>query len=167
MNTWPAQDTNSLNAFYGSPDNGSGQPSPDFEAQHLVSIAPPYSMVLAWDISKPVFHIRVNKKCADSLLRVLTRIGQEVTAADREKYQLNRYGGAYSFRLMRGLGRLSVHSWGAAIDLAPELNPLGAEYGSRPNMMPQQAVRLFQDEGWGWGGQWRRADAQHFQAAHV
>lgn len=164
---WPKQDTASMNAFYGNPDiNGDGLPDAAFESKHLTFIIPPYPMVLAWNM-KPITRLKVNKECAGSLLAVLDRIGKDFTHAEREKFHLNRFGGCYNFRPIRGGARLSIHSWGAAIDLAPELNPLGVEYGSRPNMMPLKAVAAFEDRGAAWGGRWSRGDCQHFQFATV
>ena len=54
-----------------------------------------------------------------------------------------------------------------AIDLAPALNPFKVAYGSRPNMMPMQVVKIFEAEGWVWGGLWSNGDAMHFQAAKI
>ena len=31
-------------------------------------------------------------------------------------------------------------------------------------MMPMKVVRIFESEGWGWGGEWHRPDAMHFEA---
>lgn len=154
-----------MNAFYGNPDNDSnGQPDIDFESRFLTTIVPPYAMWFSWN-TVPVGKIRIHKKCSESLLAALTQIGKDFSVAEREKFQLDRLGGGYTFRLMRGANRLSIHSWGAAVDLAPALNPMGIEYGTRPNMMPQKAVKAFQAQGWEWGGLWHNPDGMHFQAA--
>lgn len=167
MNIWPSQSQNALKAFYGDPDtNADGLPDADFESKYLTFIAPGYPMFLAWNM-QPITRIKVNKRCAESLQSILIEIGRNFTLAERQKYQIDRFGGCYNFRTMRGLSALSVHSYGAAIDLAPELNPLGAEYGSKPNMIPLKAVSIFESYGWAWGGRWHRPDAQHFQAASV
>ncbi len=162
---WPKQDKISMIAFYGNPDDDSnGQPDLEFETRYLTTIIPPYSMTFSWN-AVPVGKIKIHKKCADSLLAALTQIGKDFTFAERQKYQLDRLGGGYNFRLMRGANALSIHSWGAAVDLAPELNPLGVEYGSRPNMMPQKAIAAFKAQGWENGALWHRPDPMHFQAA--
>ncbi len=162
MNIWPAQ--GALAAFYGNPDvNGDGLPDKAWEAANIVRIAPPYPLFLAWAPTTHVSGIAVHKKCADSLTRILTRIGTELTEAERRRFQLDMYGGCFNYRLMRGSTNLSVHSYGAAIDLAPAINSLGAEWGSKENMMPQKVVQMFNKEGAVWGGIWRRPDAQHFQ----
>ncbi len=160
---WPK--ANKLIEFYGNPDmDANGLPDPIWERENIVRIAPPYNMVLAWDTTRAVSRIAVHKKCEKSLRRILTKIAEEFDAKDRAYYQLDRFGGCYNFRLMRGGVRLSVHSYGAAIDLAPELNGLGVKYKPDSRMMPMKAVRIFEAEGWAWGGDWHRPDAMHFEA---
>lgn len=161
MNSWPQQDKASLDAYFGRPDaNGDGLPDRDWEARNLTLVAPPYPMVLAWDLDKPVRVIRCHKKVAPSLLRVLGRIAAHYGSdAAIRQHGLHLYGGAYCFRVMRGGHALSVHSWGAAIDLDPAHNP----FGGHPAMDPQ-VVGLFAAEGWVWGGDWTRRDGMHFQA---
>lgn len=160
---WPK--ANKMIEFYGNPDmDANGLPDPIWERENIVRIAPPYNMVLAWDTTRAVSRIAVHKKCEKSLRRILTKIAEEFDAKDRAYYQLDRFGGCYNFRLMRGGVRLSVHSYGAAIDLAPELNGLGVKYKPDSRMMPMKAVRIFEADGWGWGGDWHRPDAMHFEA---
>jgi len=160
---WPKPDQ--LIEYYGNPDiNGDGLPDPIWERDNIVRIAPPYPMVLAWDTRRDVSRIAVHKKCEKSLRRILTKIAEEFSAQERAYHQLDRFGGCYNFRLMRGSNRLSVHSYGAAIDLAPELNGLGVKYKPNSRMMPMKVIRIFESEGWGWGGEWHRPDAMHFEA---
>lgn len=164
MTDWPNQSIAALNKFYGNPDNGSGSADLDWQRANLTTIVPPYAMF--YD-GKKVGKITVHKKVADSLLRVLTKIGSEFSAAQRKQYGLDQFGGVFNFRRKRGGTGLSTHSWAIAIDLAVALNGFGVKYGSKPNMMPMRVVEIFQEEGWTWGGLWSNADAMHFQAADV
>jgi hypothetical protein len=67
---WPLQ--RDCPAFYGNPDpNGDGVPDRAWEDEHLTAIKPPWTMCLAWDLTKAVRTIRVHKRCAESLARVL------------------------------------------------------------------------------------------------
>lgn len=167
MTNWPKQNAAAMNAFYGSPDaNKDGSPDVKWEAANLVSIKPPYRMVLAWDKAKEVKTIRVHKKCADSLMRILTGIKDHYgSQAAIERARMHLFGGVYNFRLMRGGSSLSIHSWAAAIDLDPERNGFGVKYDESKGMMPLAVVRIFKAEGWDWGGLWSKGDAMHFQAA--
>lgn len=163
VNIWPAQDVAALNAFYGDPNIG-GHASPTWEAANLVIVRPPFQMYYG---DAPTSGLRVHHKIAAALATVLQGIAATFTPAELSQYQLNKTGGGYCFRMMRGADRPSVHSWGAAVDLAPALNPFGVEYGSRPNMMPMKAVEIFKANGFTWGGLWRIADGMHIQAANV
>jgi hypothetical protein len=158
-----------MSAFYGNPDtNSDGQPDKAWEAANLVRITPPYRMVLAWDPKRMVSTILVHRKCSDSLLRILTAIKAHYgTQAAIDAARMHLFGGVYNFRLMRGGSSLSIHSWGAAIDLDPERNGLGVKYNPAKGMMPAPVIAAFEAEGWTWGGRWKRGDAMHFQAANV
>jgi hypothetical protein len=125
-------------------------------------------MVAAWAPSQRISKIRVHKKCADSLTRVLQAILDRYgSQAAVERARMHLYGGCYNFRLMRGGSKLSIHSWGAAIDLDPERNGLGVTWRDNAGMMPMPVVEAFAAEDWVWGGLWKRGDAMHFQAARI
>jgi hypothetical protein len=166
---WPAGNAAAMNRFYGNPDSDrNGIPDRAWEDANLMAITPPYRMVLAWDAKTPVKTIRVHKRCAESLTRVLAAIASHYGSQTAlEKARMHLYGGCYNFRLMRGGSSLSIHSWGAAIDLDPERNAFGRKYSERQGMMPMDVVHLFKAEGWTWGGTWSKGDAMHFQAASV
>lgn len=163
MEHWPRQ--SAMTAYFGNPDvNNDGAADSAWEAANLVYITPPYAMFYA---GKPVNRIRCHRRVAESLTRILTRIGKEIPAEVIKRCQLDQFGGVYNFRRKRSGSTLSTHAYAAAIDLAPALNPFKVAYGSRPNMMPMEVVRMFEAEGWVWGGPWSNGDAMHFQAAKV
>ena len=167
MHLWPTQ--REAASFYGDPDpNGDGVPDRAWEDANLERLKPPFTMVLAWDVSKPLSAIRVHQKCASSLGRVLGVIlAHYLTQEGIEKHRLHLYGGAYNFRAMRGSTRLSMHSYGCAIDIDPENNPLGRPWRLGVGMIPEFVIEAFEAEEWIWGGRWSRPDPQHFQAARV
>lgn len=167
MANWPKQ--SAMSSFYGDPDtNDDGRPDAAWESANLVRITPPYRLVLAWDTKRALSTILVHKKCADSLLRVLTAIKAHYKTQEAiDAARMHLFGGVYNFRLMRGGSSLSIHSWGAAIDLDPERNGLGVKYNAAKGMMPAPVIAAFEAEGWTWGGKWSRPDAMHFQAANV
>lgn len=164
---WPAPDRTSLEAFYGrhTPDPATGAPTAAWEAAHLVGLAPPFPMVLAWDPRVPVRVIRCHRLVAPSLERVLRAIGSHFGDTDAlRRAGMHLFGGAYCHRPVRGGRALSLHAWGAAIDLDPARNPLGRAHGASTGMMPPVVVRLFEAEGWAWGGRFTRPDCMHFEA---
>lgn len=77
---------------------------------------------------------------------------------------MDLFGGCYNYRRVSGRSQLSVHSWGAAIDLDPVNNPLGKKWRPDSGMMPEQVVAIFRAEGWRWGGDFTRPDCMHFEA---
>lgn len=162
MTNWPLQ--KDCDKFYGNPRGANGMASAKWESANLVNITPPFIMRYA---GKPVKTLRVHKKCAESLLRVLNALwvaaGKKQAVID--EWGVSTYGGAYNFRLMRGGTSLSMHSWGCAIDLDPANNGLG---DTTPRFFKYpQVAKAFADEGWEWGGSWsgKGIDSMHFQAA--
>ena len=162
---WPQQTISALNKFYGNPVGENGQVNHQWEMASLVLVTVPYSMVLAWDASKPVKSILIHKKCANSLATVLKAILAEYGSQEAlEDAGLDLFGGSFAYRRIEGSHRLSTHSWGAAIDLDPEHNAMG----SHKWRMLQDVVNIFDAQGWTWGGRWKiRPDPMHFQAAYV
>ena len=164
--TWPLQ--SQCPAFYGSPTlNGHGLPGPDpkWERDNLVLVALPWEARASWNVALPVHSIRVHKLCAASLARVLVAVWEDCGKAQAEidRIGLSAIGGGYSWRLMRGGNRLSMHSFGCAVDLDPERNGLG----DATPAMDRRVIDAFTAEGWTWGGGWRVKDGMHFQAARV
>lgn len=162
MPTWPLQ--KDCNKFYGNPRGANGGASAAWEAANLTNVKPPFTMRYA---GTPIKTIRVHKKCAESLLRVLNALwvaaGKKQSVID--EWGVSTYGGAYNFRLMRGGSNLSMHSWGCAIDLDPARNGLGDSTPRFANY--PQVIKAFSDEGWEWGGSWSAGgrDGMHWQAA--
>lgn len=84
--------------------------------------------------------------------------------------ELKTWDGCYNFRPIRGYEKkwaatknvkyLSVHSWGAAIDVNAFENGLGVV----PKLSPE-FVKCFTDNNFDWGGNWKRLDGMHFQIA--
>ena len=162
---WPQQTISALNKFYGNPVGKNGQVNHQWEKASLVLVPVPYSMVLAWDESKPVKSILIHKKCAGSLATILKAIqGEYGSQGAIEEAGMDLFGGSFSYRRIEGSHRLSTHAWGAAIDLDPEHNAMGSHKWS----MPTDVVSIFEAQGWTWGGRWKnRPDSMHFQAAYV
>lgn len=168
---FPKPDAQSLTNFYGQPWKIVSDGvilDPHFEAAHITRIQAPYDM---WMGEAKITKIAVNKKCAQSLILCLEEIGKTISKSERKLFGLDQYGGGFHFRPIRGVtgkltvNKLSLHAYGAAIDLAPALNPLGRFYDPSKLMMPHQVVSIFERNGWFWGGNFKsRPDCQHFQA---
>ena len=68
--------------------------------------------------------------------------------------------GCFNPRPKRVNGDLSVHSWGLAIDINADTNPM-----HRPMItdMPDAFVKAFTDQGFTWGGHFATPDPMHYQ----
>jgi hypothetical protein len=148
-------------------------------------------------------HYDFDGNIKDGELIVNKRLAKEVTEIFYELYQekypltsvklVDDYGqpaddtlsmeanntSAFCYRTVFGGGHLSRHSYGAAIDINPKLNPYldngriapenGAQYADRSQDFPGKidhkdlAYKLFKKHGWEWGGDWSGdKDYQHF-----
>ncbi|WP_457606527.1 M15 family metallopeptidase [Nitratifractor sp.] len=79
---------------------------------------------------------------------------------------LTPIGGTFKWRKIAGTNRLSVHSFGAAIDINVKHSAYwrwnkGA-YRYR-NQIPHEIVRIFEKHGFIWGGKWFHYDTMHFE----
>ncbi|MPQ44434.1 M15 family metallopeptidase [Clostridium tarantellae] len=76
--------------------------------------------------------------------------------------------GTFNYRVISGTGRLSAHSYGIAIDLKRD----NADYWKWTNKekarariynYPEELVKVFEDNGFIWGGKWNHFDILHFE----
>jgi D-alanyl-D-alanine carboxypeptidase len=156
MTIWPTQAE--ADGFYGNPRGRNGKASKNWEAEHLVSISPPFQMYYA---GSAIRHFKIHRKCAESLMRVFAAIWQ-AAGQDQSKVEawgVSTFGGSYNFRLMRNSNRLSMHSFGCAIDLAPDRFPLGRKLAG----FAPEVLIAFEAEGW----VNLPRDRMHFQAARL
>ena len=100
--------------------------------------------------------------------------------ADDELSMEDNNTSAFNCRLIPGTNEWSPHAYGRAIDINTRINPClysngyfepqnAAAYLDRSRTDPgllhngDQAVRVFTDRGWQWGGNWTTPDYQHFE----
>ncbi|GAA5146200.1 hypothetical protein GCM10023213_38890 [Prosthecobacter algae] len=149
-NPWPKSDVKSMTAFYGTPGDES----------NLVSFVFPYP---AFYGGKRVTTGRCHWKVKDSLLRILTRI-DKIHGDDRGVMEeAEDYGGIFNFRNKRFGTTLSIHAWGAAIDLDADDNSFRDHWPMQADM-PLEIMAEFAKEGWISAGAFWGYDAMHFQA---
>ncbi len=173
MKFWPTQaEVLSNRSVYGDPrGKDRTRMSPTWELKNIVRITPPFRMTYA---GQPITRgIRVHRHCADSLLRVLNNLHRAAKGKQEtlDHWGVSIFGGVVDYRLMRGANSLSIHSYGAAIDLDPARNGL---YDRTPRFAEfPEVLDAFAMEGWRWGGDWngngssadeRKADGMHWQA---
>ena len=167
MPNWPVETPATLNAFYGRHElKADGTPTSAWLKANLVVINTPYPMTPSWEPTAVVTRIQCHRLVAESLKRVLSGILSHYGSIQSVRSaRMHLYGGAYNYRRISGSANLSLHAFGAAIDLDPDHNPLGKPFTLDSGMMPEEVVALFDAEGWKWGGRFKsRKDCMHFQA---
>jgi len=79
-------------------------------------------MVITWEPVMNINSIYCHKLIKDNLLGVFEDLLNEYGLENIQNLGINRYGGCFCYRQMRGSNEWSRHSWGVAIDLDPERN---------------------------------------------
>ena len=110
MNNWPNQNYTAMVEYYGSVG----------ENQTLLIL--PYTLKLAWEPTSVVKKLTCNVLVAESLHSIFEQTLKVYGEKDLRKLRLDVFGGCLNVRKMRGsTTSWSIHSWGAAIDLDPDL----------------------------------------------
>jgi hypothetical protein len=100
----------------------------------------------------------------------LVAVSRELDALPAEMTQyLVPSAGTYNCRPVQDTGNLSVHAYGAAIDLATKFGDYWlwakGKGGAIPyrNRFPYEIVDIFERHGFVWGGRWYHYDTFHFE----
>ncbi|WP_077961054.1 M15 family metallopeptidase [Ensifer adhaerens] len=109
--------------------------------------------------------LRVTKR--HGAARALKAVAADLSARPELRPYLSPSAGTFNWRPIAGASTLSVHSFGAAIDL----NTRFADYwrwagkgGTRyRNRYPLEIVEIFEKHGFIWGGRWYHFDTMHFE----
>lgn len=128
---------------------------PDFEEKNIVMFDLPYPLKYA---GKTVRKARCHKLLVETFVAAF----DEIKKSGIPMKWADDYAGIYNARPIRNMPKYpSTHSWGIAIDLEPQSNPLG----SRGKMHPR-IIEIFKKHGFVWGGDFKyRKDPMHFQYA--
>lgn len=119
------------------------------------------------DIQKAFSHVRFSatgttgfpaKIYCHKLMAPRLELALRALVAKKLTKELKTWDGCYMVRKMRGLASMSLHAWGAAIDLNASENQLG----HKP-VLSAAFVDCFKTAGLDWGGTWSRPDGMHFQ----
>lgn len=133
---------------YGDPTNV------QFQYKHMIMWDVPANLEIGL-IPKRIF---CNKDMVEPLSKAFKNLID--TGAVNE---LKTWDGCFNIRNKRGLGSLSLHSWGIAIDVNAFENGL-----NQPPKLSPQFVKCFTDAGFDWGGYWHpRVDGMHFQLKNI
>ncbi|MCF6172828.1 MAG: M15 family metallopeptidase [Campylobacteraceae bacterium] len=102
----------------------------------------------------------------ESAAKNLQLISNELDALpSRYKKYITNIAGTFNYRKIVGTNRLSVHSFGIAIDI----NTKFANYWkwdknqTYKNQIPKRIIDIFEKHGFIWGGRWYHYDTTHFE----
>lgn len=141
---------------YGQPGN------PD----NFTIIQLPYPMRIAWDTSQIVTKMQCHELVALDFTRVFEELLTTYGFNKLKELGIDLFGGCVNVRQMRGSKtKWSRHSWGIAIDLAPQFNQLkwGKDKAifAKPEYKP--LIDIFYKNGFGNYGIEKGFDFQHFE----
>ena len=150
-----------IHSVFGIPDyqideNGLVQVGPFWKSKMTI-IRVPFEMKLDWNPSFTSSEIICHKFVANDLLDIFEEISNKVGLSS----SVESYGGCFVPRMGRyERKKLSIHTWGIAVDL----NGCANEYGKYGNMS-KFVVDIFEEHNWKWGGLLDPPDGSHFQYA--
>ncbi len=115
------------------------------------------------------FGRKVRVTTANNVHRHLKAVERDLKQLLKRHPEYRKYlvpiGGTFKWRKIAGTNRLSVHSFGAAIDINVKYSAYwrwskGMKY---QNQIPIPIVKIFEKHGFIWGGKWRHFDTMHFE----
>lgn len=102
--------------------------------------------------------------------RALEKVRDELKTVPDLKIFLTPSAGTFNWRRVAAASNLSVHSFGAAIDLNTRYADYWIWVGGKPgrvpsynNKYPMKIVDAFERYGFIWGGRWYHYDTMHFE----
>jgi hypothetical protein len=100
----------------------------------------------------------------------LEKVHDELAARPALERYLTPSAGTFNWRKIAGASNMSVHSFGAAIDLNTKFADYWIWSGGKPGRVPKYAnkypleiVEIFERHGFVWGGRWYHYDTMHFE----
>ena len=112
------------------------------------------------------FGHRVRVTTVNDVASRLKAVERELKRTPKLRKYLVPIGGTFKWRTIAGTHRLSVHSFGAAIDINTRYSAYWrwSKSGKRPaNKIPMKIVEAFERHGFIWGGKWYHYDTMHFE----
>lgn len=113
-------------------------------------------------------NVRVTKR--QGAAAALERVREELASRPELKKYLSPSAGTFNWRKVANAPNMSVHSFGAAIDINTKYADYWVWSGGKPggvahyaNKVPMEIVDAFERYGFIWGGRWYHYDTMHFE----
>lgn len=113
MTTWPTYAN--ITTVFGAPAG------PDCTAGRCRL---PIPFIIAWDATQRINSFACHVRVARPLTEIFEEAVKHYGEGQFRSMRLDRFGGCFNHRPMRGGTNLSTHSWGVAVDLDPQRNQL-------------------------------------------
>jgi hypothetical protein len=166
-----------IEAAFGNPANSDGTVNEAWEGQNIRKVAPPGGWLLYYQADTGlvlVSGIRLHRLLEDAFHAALDDVWAHATKelgassspddvrAWLHRRRLDQHSGGFSFRRITGGRRLSLHSYGIAIDWDANHNPR-----KKPltKTLPDWWYQIWSDHGWLDGRTFRTPDPMHVQFA--
>ena len=175
MNTPNGRDE--IEEMFGNPANSNGTLNEAWEGANIRKVPPPDGWQLYYQGDSglvKVSGIRMHRLLRDSFVAVLDDVWEhardEIAGAATDdqirawlhQRRLDRHGGGFNFRKITGGSKLSLHSYGIAIDWDPANNPR-----KKPltKTLPDWWYDIWKKHGWSDGRHFSTPDPMHVQFA--
>lgn len=147
---------------YGNPSTTEGKLDRSWYDANIKLFTLPFPMVISWPPYSTIRRFEAHRLAGDRIIAALSKVAAYKGISYLSDNKLDRWGGCFAFRLIRGGNELSNHSWGTAVDINPDIGRLGNHRDAAA--YPRFIVDAFKSEGFVWGGDgWERPDAMHFE----
>ncbi len=149
-----------MTAFYGPPGN------PKCTSGRVTF---PVPMYLAWDLGEKVKTTTCHERVAVAFQQVFDETVRHYGESEFRNLRLDRWGGCFNLRKMRGGTSWSTHAYGAAFDLDPDNNQLrwGRDRASFARQEYEAFINICESVGLVSLGRAANMDWMHFQAARL
>ncbi len=168
-----------INDLFGNPAKADGTLNPTWESKNIISVLPGgwkiYYQDTATNLPELKKGIRIHSKLKDNFLSAMDKIRDYAIAqiggspSDKQiqdwlhLHRLDRTGGGYAFRPNTSdATKLSMHSYGIAIDWDPIQNPRGKPM---KYTLPDWWYDIWAMHGWSDGRHFKTPDPMHVQFA--
>lgn len=156
---WGKGDSDSVIKLFGDPY------ATDFQQTQLTLIDLPYELRIAWNMNQKTSKMRVHNLVKNQILAILNDVLITYGLEHINSLGLNRFGGCYMLRKMRGGNQLSLHSYAIAFDFDPARNALRTPWSKSQFSSPiySKWIEIWYDHGFINLGKEMNYDSMHFQ----
>jgi len=150
-------------------DPGRARPEAFFKAIYGASAEEVSRSLVSVDFCGKKVSFTNRNGAADALKRVAADLTAIVSQHPESRIWVEKLGGTYNWRPIAGTDRLSMHSYGAAIDLNADRSDYwkwkapGTVRTYSRKAFPAEIIEAFERHGFIWGGKWYHFDTMHFE----